>query len=282
VIDLHLHTTASDGLLTPADLVQRLRRASITAFSVTDHDTCAGLTEASRAAAASGLTFITGIEISALANGREIHILGYGFDAADQELAAFLDAQRRVRTARARDLLRRLADLGMPVEAGRLFSSDAEAAERSLGRPQVARLMVEAGHAASVNDAFERWLSRGRPAYVPREGPSPSEAVLRIRRAGGLASLAHPGISACDDLIPGLVAEGLEGLEVWHTDHDPSQTSRYLGMANEHGLAATGGSDFHGDEPGRDCGLGSIDVPEEAFARLMVRLADRIGVWPVR
>jgi predicted metal-dependent phosphoesterase TrpH len=281
VIDLHLHTTASDGLLTPADLVQRLARASITAFSVTDHDTCAGLSEASGAAAASGLTFINGIEITTLADGREIHILGYGFDASDPELATFLDAQRRVRLARARELVRRLGDLGMPVDPGQLFSSNAEAAERSLGRPQVARLMVEAGHAANVNEAFERWLSRGRPAYVPREGPSPSEAVLRIRRAGGLASLAHPGLSACDDLIPGLVDEGLEGLEVWHTNHDASQALRYLGMASEHGLAPTGGSDFHGDEPGRGCGLGSIDVPEEAFARLMARLADRIGVWPV-
>lgn len=275
MIDLHLHSSASDGLLAPADLVRRVAAAGVSTCSVTDHDTLAGLGDAAAAAAALGLGFITGIEITSVADGRDVHLLGYGFDPSTPELGEFLVTQRAQRRRRVGRLLERLASLGMPLDEAQVTAAPASDVKpgRAIGRPHVARAMVAAGYVATVNEAFERWLGAGQPAFVSREGASPAEVIALIQRAGGVAVLAHPALTKRDDLLPSLVAAGLDAVEVWHSEHDDETTRRYRDVAAEHGLLMTGGSDFHGDLAGRVCALGDVGMPREAFAALTDRLA---------
>lgn len=282
MIDLHLHSTASDGLLAPADLVRRVAAAGIRVCSLTDHDTVAGLAEAADAAARAGLTFVPGIEITAVADGRDVHMLGYGFDPASPSLDAFLCAQRDERRLRIRRLIDRLGELGMPLDESQIVPAPEPGAKsaRALGRPHVARAMVAAGYVACVADAFEQWLGSGRPAFVSRAGASPAEVVAIVQRAGGVAAMAHPGVTKRDDLAPALAAAGLDAIEVWHSEHDETQTAAYRAMAKQHGLLMTGGSDFHGDAAGRVCGLGAVGMPREAYDRLLARLAERASAAP--
>jgi 3',5'-nucleoside bisphosphate phosphatase len=281
VIDLHLHSSASDGLLAPADLVRRIAAAGVSICSLTDHDTVAGLAEASAEAAACGLGFVSGIEITAMADGRDVHMLGYGFDPDSAPFEAFLCAQREERRLRIRRLLDRLAELGMPLDEARVVAAPGEAPGakgRAVGRPHVARAMVDAGYVASVAEAFDAWLGTGRPAFVSRAGASPAEVVAIVQSAGGVAALAHPGVTKRDDVLPALVAAGIDAIEVWHSEHDAEQTQRYAEIASAHELLMTGGSDFHGDQAGRVCGLGTVGMPREAFEALMVRLGERARV----
>lgn len=271
MIDLHLHTTASDGLLAPDALVARLVTAGITTFSVTDHDTVAGLAPAAEAARRSGLRFLPGIEITAVEPEGDVHILGYAFDPQAPALADFLRAQRADRVARIRAMIGRLADLGMPLDEERLLEG-AEGSSRSLGRPLIGRALVARGFVASVSDAFDQWIAHGRPAYVARTGATAAEVVGLIDAAGGLASMAHPGVTRRDDLIDGLAARGLGALEVWHSEHDELTRERYRARAEALGILATGGSDFHGDTPDRPVRPGDSVLPAAAFARLVDRL----------
>jgi predicted metal-dependent phosphoesterase TrpH len=273
VIDLHLHTNASDGLLTPDALVSRISAAGIHTFSVTDHDTVAGLAQAAECARRGGLRFLPGIEITAVENQGDVHMLGYGFDPSSARLAEFLRGQRADRVARARRMAERLAALQVPIDVEALIGSSAEEG-RAVGRPQLARALVAKGYAASVNEAFELWLGRGRPAYVARTGATPAEVIDLIGSVGGVVSFAHPGVTKRDDLIPSLASQGLYALEVWHSDHDDLVTARYLALAEALGLAATGGSDFHGDLPDRNARLGRAVMPEAAFDRLLARLKE--------
>jgi predicted metal-dependent phosphoesterase TrpH len=277
VIDLHLHTTASDGLLSPAQLVSRVAAAGVTTCAVTDHDTVGGLDEAASAAAACGLRFVPGIEITAVDGGRDVHLLGYGIAPRSTLLETFLVVQRDERRRRVRRLLDRLAELGMPVDEGAILACRAAIGSgpvlsRTLGRPHIARAMVDAGYVSDVNEAFDKWLGSGRPAFVPRPGASPAEVVARIHQAGGVAAMAHPAQTRRDDLIPALVDAGLDALEVWHSEHDEAAIAHYKSVAIACGLLMTGGSDFHGDMTGRPCRLGEIGVPEEAFDALLARL----------
>jgi 3',5'-nucleoside bisphosphate phosphatase len=207
-----------------------------------------------------------------VADGRDVHMLGYGFDPASAPLASFLIAQREERRLRVQRLFGRLAALDMPVDEAQVLAA---AHGRVIGRPHVARAMVAAGYVATVTEAFERWLGSGQPAFVPRSGAAPEEVVALVQRAGGLAAMAHPGLTKRDALIPGLVAAGLDAIEVWHSEHDDRETARYRALAAEHGLLMTGGSDFHGDLADRVCRLGAIGVPDDAFDALMARLSAR-------
>jgi predicted metal-dependent phosphoesterase TrpH len=271
VIDLHLHTTASDGLLSPDALVNRLVSAGIDTFSVTDHDTVAGLAAAADCARRLGLRFLPGIEITAVESAGDVHMLAYGFDPAAPRLVEFLRGQRADRITRARRMAARLAELNMPIDVEALIGSSGEEG-RAVGRPQLARALVAAGHAVSVNEAFELWLGTGKLAYMPRTGARPLEVVDLIASVGGIVSLAHPGVTKRDDLIPSLAARGLCALEAWHSDHDEAVTARYLALAEALGLAATGGSDFHGDLPDRSARLGRAVMPSGAFDRLVALL----------
>ncbi len=272
MIDLHLHTTASDGTLPPAALVARAAASGITVMAVTDHDTVAGLAEGRAAAARHGIRFVNGVEITAVEDGRDVHMLGYFIDPGSASLASFLEGQRADRIRRLRDMARRLGDLGYPIDCDRLLASAATDSGRSVGRPQLADALVAAGHALDRNDAFDRLLGSRAPAFVPRRGAAPDEVIAVVRRAGGLTSVAHPGLTGVDAIIPRLASAGLAALEVRHSDHDAETERRYREIAARHGLAVSGGSDFHGDGGHRIPRLGAVALPVEDFATLEARL----------
>lgn len=269
MIDLHLHTTASDGLLDPQTLVQLAWRAGIRTLSVTDHDTVAALAEVETAAKAAGMEFVSGIEVTAVHEGRDVHVLGYFIDRGNGHLAAFLEKQRADRVRRVLAIVDRLANMGKPI--GRDEFTANRAPGRSLGRPLVARALVKAGHVADMRQAFEQLIGEGRPAYIPRIGAAPAEVIDIIERAGGVASLAHPGILRRDDLIPGLIDAGLSAIEAFHSEHDAATTEHYLGVADRFGLLVSGGSDYHGDRERRRAAFGTVGLPLERFRRLKAR-----------
>lgn len=261
MIDLHLHTTASDGHLTPAELVARVAAAGITIMAVTDHDTVAGLADTGAEAAARGIRLVPGIEITSVADGRDVHLLGYFFDPAHAPLLAFLENQRAQRVSRVREIGARLSALGIPIDVEALVATAATRPGTSVGRPQVARALVNAGHVSSVQEAFERWLATGLPAFVPRTGPSPAEVVSVVHEAGGIVSFAHPAVTKRDELIRPLVDHGLDAIEVYHSDHQPEDVQDYRNLAQRLGVLVSGGSDFHGD-PSTSLGAGPSTQPD--------------------
>jgi predicted metal-dependent phosphoesterase TrpH len=266
-IDLHLHTVASDGLLAPSALVQAVRTANVEVFSVTDHDTVDGLDEVRGAATAAGLTFISGIELSAYWRAVEFHILGYFIDPADAGLRVFLEATRQARRVRLHAMLNRLHAMGMRVPADDVL---ARAQNGNVGRPHLARVLVERGFVGSADEAFDRYLGTDRPAYVPRPDVSVAEAIGVIRRAGGIASLAHPGLHNRDEAIPDLMAAGLAAIEVYHPKHAFGRARRYRRIAQQHGLLITGGSDFHGVAEGDHASIPGLPcLPEADYERLL-------------
>jgi predicted metal-dependent phosphoesterase TrpH len=274
VIDLHLHTTASDGALPPPELVIQARAAGLSIFSITDHDTTAGSEAALAPARDAGLELVPGIEISAVADGRDVHVLGYFIDPTSPRLRRFLLDQREERLRRVRDISARLAALGVPVDVAPIVADAARG--RSVGRPQIAEALLAAGHVTTRNEAFDRFLESGGPAFVPRRGARPEEVIGIIHEAGGLASLAHPGLTRRDELIPALAAAGLDALEARHSDHDPATEARYRTLARQLGIAVSGGSDYHGVDAGhRVAMLGRITLDVEDFATLRDRAAAR-------
>lgn len=270
VIDLHLHTTASDGCCSPGELVSRARKTGIRTLAVTDHDTMAAVPEAANHAAACGMTFVPGIEITAVNDGRDVHVLGYFLSSDSPELTVLIEGQRRERLDRAREIVERLAKAGAPIDDERLFR--AVTGRATIARPQIAQSLILAGHVCSVSEAFERFLSEGRPAYVPHKGPRPEYVVEVITKLGGIASLAHPGPLGCDHLIPALVDSGLAALEAYHSDHDLGTQRRYVELARDFHLAVTGGSDYHGNGRPRDSFFGVVNLPADEFARLAERV----------
>ncbi len=273
MIDLHLHTTASDGMCSPEQLVREASAAGLTTLAVTDHDTTAAVADTAAASAAAGITLVPGIEITAMEAGRDVHILAYFIDPSHEGLQAFLAHARASRLERVAKIAGRLAELGAPIDVSPLLAGAASRNGRSIGRPQIARALVAAGHAADTNDAFDRWLARGRPGFVPRSGASPEQVIAIIHEAGGLASLAHPVLAQCDARIPELRAAGLDALEAYHPEHDGATGDRYLSMARELGLLVTGGSDYHGD-PAHGLSPGTITLPAQEW--------ERLSAWPQR
>jgi predicted metal-dependent phosphoesterase TrpH len=270
-IDLHIHTTASDGLSDPTELMGQLRAAGITVFAVTDHDTVAALPESASLASAAGLTFVPGIEITAVDQGRDVHVLGYFIDAACPALLEFLEASRRDRLRRGRLMCENLTAAGAPLELEAVQSRLPPPQDRIISRPLVADALVAAGHVATRQEAFARFLAEGQPGYVPRVGASPADVVAIIRGAGGLASLAHPGLTRRDDLIAPLADAGLGAIECFHSDHTAEATSTYLAVAGQYGLAVTGGSDFHGVGTRRAEWFGRTGLPAGHYATLAAR-----------
>ena len=273
MIDLHLHSTASDGALDPPALVSRVRGAGVRTLSLTDHDTMEGVPAAAAAAAELGLEFVPGVEITSVLDRRDCHILGYFLSAQPPDLAGFFDSQRTGRLDRARTIAARLAKLGAPIDIETLIR-EARAVRKVVTRPLIARAVVAAGHAQSLKEAFDRWLGDGRPACVTREGPSPAQVVRRIVEAGGVASLAHPGLLRRDDLIPGLARAGLGAIEAHHADHGRTERERYAALAERLGLAVSGGSDYHGDHHRRAKHVGTVGPSPAEWARLRQRLGD--------
>lgn len=282
MIDLHLHTNASDGRYSSAELVARAGAAGITTLSVTDHDTTAGLDAAAAEAETAGIAFVPGIEITAVSRRKDVHVLGYFFDPRSAELQAFLSRQRQDRIRRFRAMAVKVAGLGLPVDVDALVEEAERQSHHSLGRPQLAEALVAAGYVANKHEAFDRYLGDQSCAFVPRSGASPEDVVTIIVGAGGIASLAHPGLLGQDELISPMVRAGMQAIEAYHSKHAPETVNRYLRVARQHGLAVSGGSDFHGDETHDAAGLGSVGLPTGAFEELRARatLAAR-GVRPL-
>jgi predicted metal-dependent phosphoesterase TrpH len=266
-VDLHLHTTASDGRCSPLELVEQGAAAGLSVMAVTDHDTTASVEDVRVHARERGIDAIPGIEITAVEDGRDIHVLGYFLRTTDASFREFLAGQRRTRVDRVHAIARRLAELGMPVDLSEALAAAGQQSARAIGRPQVARAMVAAGHVSDTREAFDKWLGRDLPAFVPRSGPSPETVIDTLHRAGGLASLAHPGRTQIDERIPALRDAGLDALEAYHSDHDGDAIDRYQRMADDLGLLVSGGSDYHGD-PVHGVAIGSATLPAEAWHRL--------------
>jgi predicted metal-dependent phosphoesterase TrpH len=275
VIDLHTHTTASDGRCSPAELVARAAAAGVTVLSVTDHDTIAGCGAAAAAAEAAGIQFVPGIEITAVREDGDVHVLGYFIDQASPALHAFLARQRRGRLDRVRRMIHRLAACGVSLDADAILQPGIDDSGKAVGRPWIARALVAGGHVKTTNEAFDVWLAHGRPAFVPREGATPADVLARIHDAGGIASIAHPGVLGHDEWMPGLAAEGLDAIEAYHVDHDHIATARYCAMARRLNIAVSGGSDYHADDSHGAAGPGSVSLPREAFDQLLRRAAMR-------
>jgi predicted metal-dependent phosphoesterase TrpH len=269
-VDLHLHTTASDGRCAPAELVDRVARARLSVIAVTDHDTTAALAEVDRAARSHGIRTVSGIEVTAIEAGKDLHILGYLFDPGHDGLAALLRRQRAARVARIEAIVARLAAQGMPIAIAPMLAQADRERGQSIGRPQVARAMIAAGYVTSTQEAFDRWLVRGRPGFVPREGPSAETVIDLIHQAGGIASLAHPGQRGLGPRIPELAGAGLDAVEAFHPDHDAVMTREYVAIAQRLNLLVTGGSDFHGD-PDHGLEPGSVTLPSAEWARVDAR-----------
>jgi 3',5'-nucleoside bisphosphate phosphatase len=273
-VDLHCHTTASDGALEPAELVRRAARLALSIVSITDHDTVSGVAAARAAGKTLGVEIIPGVEINTDVPGSEIHVLGYFIDYEDDALESDLVRLREGRLARARKIVDKLGDLGAPVRLERVLQIARDAA---VGRPHLAQALMEAGHVNTFNEAFDRYLGRNSPAYVERMTFTPAEACQLIRRSGGIPVLAHPvffdtvgkanGPLPLEGMLPELMAAGLMGLEVYYPNYNARTTEYLMLLARRHGLLLTGGTDFHGIIPER-MDLGAVYVPMKAVRRL--------------
>ncbi len=269
-VDLHTHTTASDGTYAPRDLVIEAASRGVRVLAITDHDSTEGLPEAfEEAERRRPLEIVPGIEINCDVEGAEIHILGYLMDWQAPWFQEFCREQRRERRERVHRMAERLGALGMPIDPEDVF---ALVREGSAGRPHVAQVMVARGYVKTVREAFDRYLGAGKPGHVPRKKLTPEDAVRLIRKAGGVPVFAHPGLAGRDELIPGLVAAGLMGIECYYTEHSAQQRATYLQICKERDLVATGGSDFHGPQV-RAATLGSPTVPMAAVDALRAKAA---------
>jgi predicted metal-dependent phosphoesterase TrpH len=269
--DLHLHTNFSDGTYTPEELAGHAARCGFKAVALTDHDTMEGCERMAAACRERGVEFVPATELTAEHDGYELHMLGYFLDSKNTRLQTELAKFQQVRQQRIHEMVARLAGVGVPVKAEAVF---ALANCRSPGRPHVARTLVQAGLCSNLDEAFERFLRKGRPAWVPKFKISAMEAVDLIHHAGGLAVMAHPGLNHNDGLIPDLVDAGMDGLECFHTKHSTALTQRYLEIADRLQLLVTGGSDCHGMSKGQPL-IGSIKIPYECVERLKERVLQR-------
>jgi 3',5'-nucleoside bisphosphate phosphatase len=268
-VDLHTHTTASDGTLSPRELVQAAVRHGVAVLAITDHDSTEGLADAmAEAARHPPLVIVPGLEINCDVEGAEIHVLGYFVEYEAPWFQEFLLEQRAERVARVHRIAARLAELGLPIDPAEVF---AIVGQGSPGRPHIAQVMVKRGYVKSVREAFDRYLKSNGLANVPRRRLAPVEAVRVIRRAGGVPVLAHPGLADRDELIPELVAGGLMGIEAYYAEHSAARTTDYLELCRRHDLIATGGSDYHGPQSGRSNPPGTPAVPWSAWEALRRR-----------
>lgn len=244
-LDLHIHTTASDGDLDPPDVVSAAVAGGLDVIAITDHDTAAAVEPARRAARGTGLTVVSGTELSSTRDGREIHVLGYGMDPAAPALEAHRERARRVRLERMERLVAALGrEEGIRVDLEQVLTAAGPNREM-VGRPHLARVLVEEGHARDLPDAFDRFIADHRPAFVPTNLGDPVDAVRTLRSAGAVAVWAHPPMDRLADLLPELVEAGLQGLEVHRPEARPGHVRRLGKAARAHGLVTSGGSDWH-------------------------------------
>ena len=276
-VDLHAHTTASDGDLSPAELVHEASAAGLGAIAVTDHDTIGARAAAERAAGTAGIELVRGIELTCYLQDVELHILGLLLEEPDDADRAMIERIVRDRRDRAEKMVALCRAGGCLVTMDHVLEKarQADGSLAAIGRPHVAQALVAAGDVGRFGDAFRKWIAPGRPAYVTKTPLSPAQAIGLIHRMGGLAALAHPGVYKRDDLVPALVDADLDAIEVWHTLHAPDQTRRYTALARQLGLSVTGGSDFHGPDKMRDAAVGAQQIPAEVLDALKERKAGK-------
>lgn len=257
-IDLHMHSTASDGSDAPEAVVALAERNGVRVIALTDHDCLDGIPPAAARAEAAGIRLIPGVELSVHEEGTDVHLLAYGFEPTDPAFVAAIARYREARRERARKILARLKGLGIRIP---LETVEEIAQGGALGRPHVAEALLRGGFVETFNEAFQRYLGTHAPAYVAKAIVRLEEASQVVREAGGVTVLAHPGTLNRDHLIPGWARRGLDGIEVWHSKHDPAAIARYRDYARIHGLLMTGGSDYHGERT-PSVTIGSVAIPE--------------------
>ncbi len=262
--DLHLHTNFSDGTFAPEELAARGRQLGFAALALTDHDTVEGCARMAAACTAAGMEFIAGTELTAEHADVEVHLLGYLVDTQNPKLLSEIARFQAVRQDRIRQMTARLNELNVPLEVESVFTL---ANCKSPGRPHVARALVQARLVRTLDEAFERFLKKNRPAWVPKARMSALEGIELIHQAGGLAIMAHPGLNRTDEIIPALVEAGLDGLECFHTKHSTTTSEHYLEMADRYHLLVTGGSDCHGFSKNKPL-IGTVKLPYEHVERL--------------
>lgn len=263
--DLHTHTTASDGTLRPREHVLWAAAQGLGALGITDHDTIAGWDEAIATGREASIEIVPGCELSTEVEKTEVHILAYYFDPQEQAMAELLERMRGGRRARAAEAVAKLHKLGLTqVTLERVLELGGE----SVGRPHLAAVMVEHGIVRSLNEAFDRFLTRGKPAYVPRPKLTPEEAIAVIRQAGGVSVVAHPGLIRDDKWVRHFIKEGVMGIEAYHTDHSENQRQFYARWAHDAGLICTGGTDSHGPKGSRTVIPGQVNVSMDVVGQL--------------
>jgi predicted metal-dependent phosphoesterase TrpH len=279
-VDLHIHTTASDGTFTPEQVISHAHQLRLKAIAITDHDTVAGSKEALGSGVPPSLGFLTGVEISATPppfypGSGSFHLLGYSIRLDDPNLNRTLEKLQQARKNRNPAIINRLNELGISITLDEVRK---EAGVAQLGRPHIAQLMVKKGVVASINEAFDQFLGTGKPAYVDKQRVECFKAIEIIQDAGGVPVLAHPGLldyqteNQLDELIGKLKKAGIQGVEVYYSGHTPDQTRLYAALAQRHDLLMTGGSDFHGaiqPEIEMGSGQGDLIVPYELFKKLI-------------
>lgn len=272
-IDLHIHSTASDGRLSPADIVHKSVERKLTIIALADHDSVDGIAPALAAAKAfPWLKVIPCVEISTDVPNGEVHVLGYFIDYTDHELRATLERMRHSRRERAHRMVTKLGKLGIHIEWHRVQEV---AGSGSIGRPHLAQVMLEKGYIASLKEAFTKYISRGGPAYVEREKMTPQEAVGLILRTNGLPVLAHPlTIDDPETMVIELKAAGLVGIEAYYNGYTADEINGLVSLADRHNLIASGGSDYHGLDASTETMIGGVDVPIES-AQQLIALAEQ-------
>ena len=269
--DLHLHTNFSDGTYTPEELAGHAHRCRLAVVALTDHDTVEGCARMGVACGKLGIEFIPASELTAELGGNELHLLGYFLDTENLRLLAELAKFQEVRQNRIREMCARLNKLGLALPAEAVFKI---ANCRSPGRPHVGRALVQAGMCATQDEAFDRFLKKGKPAWVPKFKMSAVEAIDLIHQAGGLAVMAHPGLNRTDEAIPLLAEMGMDGLECFHTRHSTAASQHYLLMAEQLSLLVTGGSDCHGMNKGKPL-VGSMKLPLDYVVKMKAKVKSR-------
>lgn len=250
-VDLHCHTTASDGMFSPADVVRLAHQVGLRAVAITDHDIVSGIDEAMREGKARGVEVVPGVEISTLWKGKEIHMLGLFIDHKNKALLERLEKQRDVRKLRNQMIIEKLNELGIAITLEEVEAKKrGDSPNLNVGRPHIAEVLIDKGVVRTMDEAFDQYLGKDGKAYVTPERISPQEAIEWIHQSGGAAVIAHPGIYEQDDLIPQLAEKGLDGIEIDHPDHPKEAKMRYQKMAQDLGLIPTAGSDFHGERHG--------------------------------
>lgn len=268
--DLHLHTAFSDGTYSPEELTAHGKRHGFACMALTDHDTVEGCARMEAACDKVGIEFLPATELTAEFRGTELHMIGYCIDTEHPRLLEEMDRFQEVRRSRVHEMVERLNKMNVPLKEDAVM---AIANCKSPGRPHVARAMIQAGVVQNLDEAFERFLKKGRPAWVPKFKISADDAIALIHSAGGLAVMAHPGLVHHDSLIPELVEAGMDGIECYHTRHPTTIVEHYLEIADEHKLLVTGGSDCHGMNKGQPL-IGTIKLPYQHVEALKERLPE--------